>query len=1222
MKISKKYRIIPYTIFALLIDLFGRIMADKLMLPIRCDSIGTFLISYVAGPVCGGVVGFTNNIIYGVFQEQQSLFCIIGAIIGVAVGCFSKKKCFESQFRTVNLGMGIALFATVIAVIFQVTIYDGSIQNVWGNQAALMCINKGYPRLVSLFFGQFCVEILDKLISVEAVFCIIRLVRFKRKQMELLKDNRKRNKGRRIIGVFALIAALGLGTVTTEASAADTTETSAADTTEASAADTTETSAADTTQTLVADGKTDYDSYLQKIYTNEDGLLPGEANDIEQTTDGKLWIATYAGLYKYDGNKFKLLNELPTVKSVICLHTDDEGRLWVGTNDNGISIVINEQVVNTIDETEGLLSNSIKDITSDSYGNYYIGTADGMSIVTLNGGVKVVKNYEQIKNAYHMTSDHNGNVVVSTDRGEVYWLRNGEVLQSYTDAIQQEDIKGVCFIEDGRLLMGSTSDIVYEFEVKNGLPQLQRKEELDGVEAINSFYVTDNGSGDIFVCSDNGIAVLHNNYTYSRLKTDEFSSTIYSMQIDYQGNLWFCSSRKGLLKMSKSPFQELFPQVGVEADVVNTTERWQDLLFCGTDNGLVIINESDNIAVENEITDMLADTRIRCIKADSKGNLWIATTGRGICRIDADIQDGFKIRMFTEDDGISGMRFRSILEAQDGRIIVSGDYGITIINGDTVEKVYTDSDGFTNEKTLCTLEYKGALYVGSDGGGISVIKDGQITEHIEKKDGLSSDVILRMIYESESDGILIVTSNGLCYMDSDGDVSWLDRFPYSNNYDVICRNGTCWILGSAGIYVAKASDLIRNTRTEYPIMDTKKGLRSSLTANAWLCRDGDELYLCSGTGTIKINMSNYDITAKSYRILLDSINVDGTKYSISRSDVLKIPSKVEKITFEPEILNYSVYDPYVSYYLEGYDSGATECLLSEFGRITYPDLKSGRYVFHIAILDGLDGSVMESASYTIEKELEMYQNTWFRAYVMFIVGLVIAWITWCITRLRAQKTILKQQYELEYAQKQIEMSNETILSIARTVDAKDANTSQHSYRVSEYSVAIARRLGYPEKKCESLRQMALLHDIGKIGIPDAILNKPGRLTDEEFAIMKSHVVKGGEILKDFKMIENVDLGALYHHEKYDGTGYCHGLKGEEIPIEARIIGIADAFDAMTANRVYRKQLDIDFVIGELKRCSGTQFDPELVEIMLSLIDDGTINVTALYEKSKEDGEYE
>lgn len=118
--------------------------------------------------------------------------------------------------------------------------------------------------------------------------------------------------------------------------------------------------------------------------------------------------------------------------------------------------------------------------------------------------------------------------------------------------------------------------------------------------------------------------------------------------------------------------------------------------------------------------------------------------------------------------------------------------------------------------------------------------------------------------------------------------------------------------------------------------------------------------------------------------------------------------------------------------------------------------------------------------------------------------------------------------------------------------------------------------------------------------------------------MKSHVILGGEILKDFTMIENVSIGALYHHEKYNGTGYCRGLKGEKIPLDARIIGIADAFDAMTANRVYRRKLDIDEVIAELKRCSGTQFDPRLVEILLSLIEDGTIDVEEVYKESKED----
>lgn len=165
-----------------------------------------------------------------------------------------------------------------------------------------------------------------------------------------------------------------------------------------------------------------------------------------------------------------------------------------------------------------------------------------------------------------------------------------------------------------------------------------------------------------------------------------------------------------------------------------------------------------------------------------------------------------------------------------------------------------------------------------------------------------------------------------------------------------------------------------------------------------------------------------------------------------------------------------------------------------------------------------------------------------------IFALTVAYLTWIIFHTQIKRTLDFQKKELEFVKKQLEMGNETVLTIARTVDAKDVNTSQHSLRVSEYSVMIAKELGYSDEECENLRKAALLHDIGKIGIPDRILNKPERLTDEEYAIMKSHVEKGAEILKSFTLVNHVEEGALYHHERYDGKGYMHGLKGEEIPL--------------------------------------------------------------------------
>ncbi|MBP9995674.1 MAG: HD domain-containing protein [Lachnospiraceae bacterium] len=180
------------------------------------------------------------------------------------------------------------------------------------------------------------------------------------------------------------------------------------------------------------------------------------------------------------------------------------------------------------------------------------------------------------------------------------------------------------------------------------------------------------------------------------------------------------------------------------------------------------------------------------------------------------------------------------------------------------------------------------------------------------------------------------------------------------------------------------------------------------------------------------------------------------------------------------------------------------------------------------------------------------------------------------------------------------VSLQTIMSISNAVDAKDKYTQQHSQRVSEYSCIIAEALGWDEEKVEELRQIALLHDIGKIAVSDTILNKPGKLTDEEFAIMKSHAVAGSEILRDLTILPNVTLGAKYHHERYDGKGYPTGICGEDIPIEARIIGLADAFDAMNSNRVYRNRLTKDVIVEELKKGRGTQFDPKLIDVFMPI----------------------
>jgi diguanylate cyclase (GGDEF)-like protein len=177
-----------------------------------------------------------------------------------------------------------------------------------------------------------------------------------------------------------------------------------------------------------------------------------------------------------------------------------------------------------------------------------------------------------------------------------------------------------------------------------------------------------------------------------------------------------------------------------------------------------------------------------------------------------------------------------------------------------------------------------------------------------------------------------------------------------------------------------------------------------------------------------------------------------------------------------------------------------------------------------------------------------------------------------------------------------------IYALAATVDAKDHYTYGHSRKVSDYSVAIAEALGLPQDRIATIRAASLLHDIGKVGIPDSILSKRGPLTDEEWEPVKVHPKLGVEILRHIIDLVNCLPAILHHHERYDGKGYPSGLKGNNIPLEGRILAVADAYDAMTSPRPYREQLSSQQAINELKRCAGTQFDPELVDVFSKLIE--------------------
>jgi len=202
----------------------------------------------------------------------------------------------------------------------------------------------------------------------------------------------------------------------------------------------------------------------------------------------------------------------------------------------------------------------------------------------------------------------------------------------------------------------------------------------------------------------------------------------------------------------------------------------------------------------------------------------------------------------------------------------------------------------------------------------------------------------------------------------------------------------------------------------------------------------------------------------------------------------------------------------------------------------------------------------------------------------------------------SRDAFLNMLKDLDFSYKELKnLYDGLILSFVTAIDAKSPWTKGHSERVTQYAMQIAGEIGLSNEELERLKLSGLLHDIGKIGTYDILLEKPGKLTDEEFELVKKHPRKGAEILSHIQQMTDVIPGVLYHHERYDGKGYPDGLKEEEIPLYARILCVADCFDAMTADRPYRPAPGKEYAISEFRRCSGTHFDPQVVEAFLNVL---------------------
>ena len=722
------------------------------------------------------------------------------------------------------------------------------------------------------------------------------------------------------------------------------------------------------------------EGYSAVLYNNRNGLPSSETNAIVQTDDGFIWIGSYAGLVRYDGNSFETLDSVKGVTSVRCLFTDSQNRLWIGCNDAGLFLVSGEEVHHW-DKSSGFESLSVRTVAEAEDGTIYFGGTMGIGTIDASLEYTPVKDERFAgQTIIDLRRGGDGLVYGISNTGNMFTLKEGRVAAWFRNRDFQFG-EPLAILPDpdhpGLLYVGTE-----EFICHGNPEQGYNSWEVRYVSPLQGMVCLEYIGGRVWICARTGVGRLETDGV-QLLQNIPMNTSFSHIMTDRDGNLWITSSRQGVMKIVPNQFMDLFDLYGLPAEVVNSTCTAYGRLFIGTDHGLTVIENGKKLTslpaaklvtsfgAYDENVDLLAfldDIRIRSVFRDSRNRLWICTGRyRGLIRY-----DGEEIRLFTEEDGLLSESVRTTYECRDGRILVATNKGVNVIEEDRVVRRYGQEEGLDVRMILTVAEGdSGEIIAGSDGGGIYVAgPDG--LKQIGIEDGLKSEVVLRIRRSRFRDLYWVVTGNTLSCMTSDFHVKTIREFPFTNNYDVYENNsGDLWVLGSSGIYVVPSGDLEEDEPDEPVFLGFENGLPYIPTANSYsgLAPDG-ELYISGNEGVIKVNIDSPFTGTGSSRAALPYIDADGTRHYPDETGCFTLPGDAHKITVYPYVFNYSLTDPLVSYRLEGFDPTETTVSRSRLKPVDYTNLTIGAFRFVMTVKDPVKHSE-QTVSFRIVKGREM-----------------------------------------------------------------------------------------------------------------------------------------------------------------------------------------------------------------------------------------------------------
>ena len=942
------------------------------------------------------------------------------------------------------------------------------------------------------------------------------------------------------------------------------------------------------------------------------------AEAICQTDDGYVWIAQYSGLTRYDSQEYvtyKSFTENDTKYDIINVRAlaANGNTLYVATNKN--LFVYKDYQFSYVNIDAGV----IRDMTLDKeHGLLYISSVDqGATLYNIKTGVA-----SKLKG---LESGSVNDIALDTIRNSFYYQTDAGVFNDYGNEIYSYPRVLDIYSYGDILYIGNDDGLIKRYDMASHLFY----EDISVHDQINKMLYSKEADTLFVACENNGLyCVNFSNQEPSIASAGELENKnqLIDLMIDYQGNLWLAShfaGSSGVSIITKNALLDLLYDDVIWQEVLEidrgvlAIERYLDTQYIVSSKSIYAYDlKEGKIVTDNVIMETInAYATEKAISYSPKdveifnNKVYFAITGIGLVEYDPATDNVViydseyitshleKVVEVPDTSIIAAMR---CLRSFDNYLAIGYTRGVAKFDGNKFSAMGT---GPTSVLYLSKSK-EGKLLFNRSAGIFEIDDDFTSYTQIPTIEGVEGNVLKFLVdgdkiyYNLNSRLFKAELINGE-YVQSEiiiphikGSIVELSKIAYNSMYGL--KRYKYVIASQTQIYIVDKLDT--DTLSDYEFYDATNGLKNIAANTSGYYDSSDQKYYFQSTNGIFVYDFNEErslsvpVKIDAHSIVLDGVEYFGNNINISK-DTYRITINLSIFGFKPH-KGYAIY-----YKLDGIDKDY-HLMGGDDYSINFTNLAGGKYKFHAYALDE-HGQKSNEIHITLNKEKKIIEHAYFWIIIALLALSIVVGIAFFIIQLRTRRALRKQ---LEYKH----ITVESIQAIARTIDAKDEYTNGHSTRVGYYSRIIAENLGMSKDELDNMYYIALLHDIGKIAIPDKILNKPGKLTDEEFLVMKSHTTRGAKILKGISTIPHIIEGAKSHHERWDGRGYPEGLKGEEIPYVARIICCADCIDAMATRRVYKEPIPLEDIAKEFERCAGTNFDPNIAKVVVNMIHAGKL----------------